>query len=453
MKAHFQEADLWPWLTGELDDESRSLIDSHLPMCEECSCTLAAMRDFESGCADPGVWHDEEPRFTEARLRPSATLMAFAMKETEERDRARSAMTSVQRTADADLCSTIRGKAEFRTLAGARGLLDEAHGQLERVPRRSLEIATVTRELLSEIEPGRYPESALRETQALAWKETSNALRFLGDLVGAEEAIERAAEILETCPASHHVLASVDLARAILRLETERLADALGFAERAAETFLDHGDSLRWVHAKIVVAATLSSLGDSRASRETHMSLLRPARDNADTASLARIFHGIGRASVDLGEPDVAITYLYQAMSLYGELGMETERIRIRWTIGRLMIGSGKVIEGIDRLRVAEEEFELLGMLHDAAQVALERVEALLAAGQPEEVRSICVRLIDRFTREGARSSALTALAYLRDAVSEGRATPGVVRHVRGHIEALRTEPDRLFLPLPDERF
>jgi len=69
---------------------------------------------------------------------------------------------------------------------------------------------------------------------------------------------------------------------------------------------------------------------------------------------------------------------------------------------------------------------------------ALELAETLLVVGRNDEVPAICRTLIDRFTRAGMGGSAMTALAFLRETVATGHATPGLVRHV---YEFLRDVP------------
>ena len=68
--------------------------------------------------------------------------------------------------------------------------------------------------------------------------------------------------------------------------------------------------------------------------------------------------------------------------------------------------------------------------LPDERVTALELAENLLVVGRTDEVPAICRTLIDRFTRAGMGGSAMTALAFLRETVATGHATPALVRHV-----------------------
>jgi hypothetical protein len=108
----------------------------------------------------------------------------------------------------------------------------------------------------------------------------------------------------------------------------------------------------------------------------------------------------------------------------------------------------GRVAEGLPVLRQAWREFDELEMYGSSALVALEVAEALLVMGQPNEVPAICRMLLDHFTERGRTSRAVTALAFLREAIAAGKATPSLVQQVRDFIKDLPRNPTRAFKPV-----
>ena len=142
--------------------------------------------------------------------------------------------------------------------------------------------------------------------------------------------------------------------------------------------------------------------------------------------------------------------YFAQALSLYEALGLETEKIRTRWGLGRLLLGAGKVDEGIDRLREAKREFDSVGLTNEAAQVTLDIVEALLAGGDSSEVTRLCAGLVESFVAAGMTGNALQALGYLREAVASGRADGALVADVRAYLAGAPETTDRPFVPRSD---
>jgi hypothetical protein len=113
---------------------------------------------------------------------------------------------------------------------------------------------------------------------------------------------------------------------------------------------------------------------------------------------------------------------------------MLSERIRTRWMFAQLLIESGNAEEGLLDLRAAAMEYEAAGMVADAAQVDLERVEVLLRIDQWEEAAAIARRLVIVYERTGQRLSYVQALAYLREAVEAATATPELAQYVRAYV-------------------
>jgi len=98
-------------------------------------------------------------------------------------------------------------------------------------------------------------------------------------------------------------------------------------------------------------------------------------------------------------------------------------------------------------LRQTQRDFESLQMRTDSALVSLEVVEVLLANQQIEEVPNLCRQLIENFTSAGLTANATAALAYLREAITTGSATPQIVRHVRNYLEQQPLQLEPVFAP------
>jgi uncharacterized protein YkwD len=130
-------------------------------------------------------------------------------------------------------------------------------------------------------------------------------------------------------------------------------------------------------------------------------------------------------------------------------LGIKTDLTHTRWILARTLVLSKRAASAIPLLREAWRDFESLEMEADAALAALDLVEALLVTGDIEHVPAICRTLLDRFTRAGMNSPAVTALAYLREAVAAGQANRTLVRHVQKFLRELPKEPSLLFAPPP----
>jgi tetratricopeptide (TPR) repeat protein len=179
------------------------------------------------------------------------------------------------------------------------------------------------------------------------------------------------------------------------------------------------------------------------------MELVRPVQVEHDVHTLAQLFNNIGNCCLELGELDAAGTYLLQAVSIFEDLGIKVDAIHCRWTIGRLMLSSGRMTEALAKLRAIHEDFEQMHMVGEAGLVGLDMVEALLRLGKSDEASLICRYLVERFTNAGMSTNAVTALAYLREALAAGKATPKLASHVRNYLKELPRHREPLFAPPP----
>ena len=89
-------------------------------------------------------------------------------------------------------------------------------------------------------------------------------------------------------------------------------------------------------------------------------------------------------------------------------------------------------------------------MLTDAALVAIDLAELLLEVGRANEVSAVLSGVVRTFIDAGKYSSAMTALAYLKDAASHNPVIPpAVLRYVRRFIVRADRDRDLVWAPPP----
>ena len=151
--------------------------------------------------------------------------------------------------------------------------------------------------------------------------------------------------------------------------------------------------------------------------------------------------HNMGRCATERGDFDEAAEAYARAAEVFASLGNVVNGVRCRCSAGYSFLCDGKPTKAIPLLESARAQYEELGMEIDAAIAALQLVEALMLAGTTAEVPAICRHLIERFMRAGIKGSAMTALAFLREMLATGHATPVVVKHVHEFIQIARLQP------------
>lgn len=448
MSGHFDELALQEYLDDPESFEARAELEMHVAVCRTCGALLEELRAFEATLATENVWDMPEPAGEE----PPGELRAVAeMLANEDADAARLLDPLIASPASFRRAN-VAALPEMRTAGVVRRLCSESRVLRERQPMHALVLADAAIAIADQLPRGRYPDPFVDELRGSGWLERANVLRYLGRYAEATDACDISARAFAQSPVAAYSIALIDYLRAVIFVETERPGEALRLVRKSARVFKQFGEDERFVHAKIVEASVLFDQNRYRDARDLFLSLVRIAKGLGDAATLARLYGNVANCQLRLHELQSADVYFARALSLYEALGLETERIRTLWNIGSLRIANGDIADGLARLRTARREFEQLGLRSDAALVTLDIAEALLAAGHPSgarEAAELCTSIVESFTAVGMTGHALTALAFLNEAFESGRATPGLVRHVREYLENRPDHSGRQFVPPP----
>lgn len=436
MSGHYDESTLHEYLDDPGAHPDRATIEAHLASCARCRALLDELRDFEQALASNAMWElaDATRWMYEA---PEAVRSAAEILDQEDAAAAEE-LQAVLASPAAFRRGNVASQPLFRTAGVVRALCQSARDLRERQPMFALAVADAAAAITEQLSPAKYPAVLIDDLRGSAWLERANVLRYLGRYPEALDALDLAEQSFGRTPVAPFSIALVQYLRAIVFIETERLPEALVLARQSARIFRQFGEDDRYVNAKIVEASVLYHQNRYREARDLFLVLVRVAKNLGEVPTLASLYQNIANCALRLDDLDSAADYFSRALSLYEALGLETEKIRTRWNIGRLQIASGDVDAGMNRLREARRELEDIGARTDAALAALDLVEALLGAGgtrNAREAMQLCAGLVESFTSVGMTGNALTALAYLKEVVASGQATPSLVREVRTYLQ------------------
>ena len=445
MSRHFDETTLYDYLDDPDGFADRAELELHLSICAQCRELLEELKELEAALSGTAMWD-----FADAVRRsrevpdPLRTIDQLIASEDTEADRF---LTPILNSPAAFRRANILQAPEMHTAGVVRKLCAVARELREKQPVHALTLSDTAVAIAENLTADPYPQILLDELLGSAWLERANALRYLGRYPEALDALAVAARAYEDTPVATFSLAVVEYVRAGVYLKAERLDEASRLARHAARVFRQFGEDDRYLHARMVEAAVLFHRNRFDEALELFNSLADVARRLADTDTLARLYSNIANCYIGLADYENARQLFARSLSLYETRGLETEKIRTRWSLGCLLVSSGELDAGIERLREAEREFRQLGATTDAALVTLDIVEALLATGRTSEASALCIGLVENFSAVGMTGNALTALAFLREALTSGSATPILVRHVRRYIESRPDAMNHPFIP------
>jgi tetratricopeptide (TPR) repeat protein len=441
--SHYDEEALFEYVEGT--SPIAADIASHVSTCSRCSSEVFDQRAIMASLGDPEVWEAIPP----APRQFVVDVTTFAESARSEEEHAAAVCDEVLNGPAAWWPQRLRKTAAHgsHTAGLVKELLERWRRVVDTSPSNALQITAMAVGVANALDLSSYPCDYVIKLRAQACRDHSWMLWFVGRHPEALDFIDRSKRLFEQVPLPDYDLARVALVKASILSQVDRGDEALHLAREAADTFFRFGDRARWANARSTEAGLLYQ----RKAVQEAFAVWSSVQDepSLDAASAVKIAHNIALCYIDLGQPERAIEYERRCIAHYEMLGMDVERTRSQWMIGRALAGCGRTTDAIPVFRAASEEFQAYGMVGDAGLVALELAEALLVVGEADEVPAICRDIITQFTHAGMASRAINALSFLREAIAIGQGTPSLVRHVHAFLRELPAEQPRLFAPPP----
>jgi tetratricopeptide (TPR) repeat protein len=125
--------------------------------------------------------------------------------------------------------------------------------------------------------------------------------------------------------------------------------------------------------------------------------------------------------------------------------GGELDRIRLRWTEGRVVAGLGNVEKGIQTLTKVRGEFASHDMVYDTALVSLELSAFHARQGRVQEVKSLARHMVPIFSSQEMHREALAALLVFREAAEKEQVTAELAREILLYLRKARHNPELRF--------
>jgi tetratricopeptide (TPR) repeat protein len=421
----------------------RDAVGAHVAGCEACQEGIAVFRELDVALRHGETWaHVTALRESGDRL---AQIQAVRQRVQAEDDEATRILKPLLKSPLRFKSAKLENKPWCHTEGMVRMLCAAANERHESRPTFSLLLSvtacTIAKSLPETKDAGR------RLSMGMALRERANALRYLGKFSDALQALEYAERLFDATPAADAFdLAIVWLIRAIVFMESGRLPEGMLMAREAAGAFREYGDGDRELAAAMVEASCLMFSGRGREAVDAYEHVIALARTRANTRLLASALQNAGLARVELGHLDRAEACYAEALVLYDELQVPTEKARTMWSLASVAVARGEMQDGEAGLGATRDELTRLGLTNDAALATLEWAEVRLALNKPEGVGEACRKIVFVFNSEGMQRHAKEALAVLHQTLATGRATPHLVHIVRLYLEQLPTNPLQRFV-------
>jgi tetratricopeptide (TPR) repeat protein len=312
-------------------------------------------------------------------------------------------------------------------------LIERSEAALRRSTHDALVLSEIALGIANLIETNDYLYDHVQKLRGQALRQQAFVLSSRGELKPAARTAGLSRLLLRQIPIPDLELARLDLVDSDVARRGEKYDDAIASARRGGQTFLDFGQRTSWLKARNYEAAAFYSAGNPASALDIWRAMERYS-DLLTAEFQAVRLHNMGICARATGRFEEAVRCYARAATEFDRLGLTVNRIKCGYSIGLALSSIGRHDEAIVVLGKAADEMDAVGLDEDAALAKLARVEALLALGRAGDVPSICRDLVERFTRAGIHGAAMTAIAFLRETVATGHATPASVRGIRDFV-------------------
>jgi len=431
-----------------LDPESvidRENVAKHVAGCEACQEGVTVYRELDAALRHSETWGNVTALQSQSPGDRLARIRAVRARVEAEDDEARRILKPILKSPLRFASANLASKPRCHTAGMVRMLCTAANERHESQPRFSLQLTVAACAIAKSLPQTKEAERRL--SMAMALRERANALRYLGQFGNALQALEYAERLFDATPvADDFDRAIVWLIRATVFMKSDRLTEGVVMARDATRVFHEYGDRDHELSSALVEASCLGLAGHSQDAADAFIWVVELARERGNTRVLASALQNGANALADLRQLDRAERLYSEALVLYDELRVPTEKARTMWALGSVVVARGNLEEGAARLDGSRTDLARLGLTNDAAQATLEWAEVRLALNKPKGVAEACRKIVVVFNSEGMQHHAKEALAVLREALAADRATPELVRSVRLYLEQLPANPSRRFV-------
>lgn len=336
----------------------------------------------------------------------------------------------------------LHERSDLHTSGALERLGQEIEKRLDTDPREALAIAELAASIADALTPGSYPAIMLAQLRAHAWRDLGQALSYLGRYDDALRALDRAEEQFQKFGTLGHDRAMVRFCRATLLQHLRRFDEARTILDECRHVFRSHGDTQSYVKCTLATGNLLVRNGDHRAAREMLAGLL----GSGDSLREATVRCTLGWCAIHLSQLDEALSHFDEVARCIA--GSPVHVARAAYGAGSAFLRLGDLEAAIRHLQSARRTFLVHNLVEEAGLSGLELVEVFLLRSELAAAHSLSSQIVGEFTAAHLNRRAITALAYLQDAVATTNATAETARNVYDYIAALRADPTREFMTI-----
>lgn len=315
-------------------------------------------------------------------------------------------------------------------------LIDRSHTLRYSEPEEMLFWAQTAWQLAQRCSPETVGnEARLADLQARAWGQYGNALRVVGRMREAEEALITAQAHLETGTGDPILRARVWEQIASLYTFQRRFDEAFTKLGEAADLYRQLGES--HALARTLVQQAIACLYAGGA--ETAVGLLNQAipliDHEGDPHLLMAACHNLIRCYIDLDQPELALSLYSETRDLYREFSDSLILLRAGWQEGQLLRDLGHLRAAERTLLRAREGFIERGLMYEAAVVSLDLTALYAKLKSTDDLKQTVAATVPIFRALRVDRESLASLLQLQQVADQEQQALELIRFLNARID------------------
>ncbi len=305
-------------------------------------------------------------------------------------------------------------------------------------PSQALELTSLAVVIAESLREESLPPGLVIDLRAKAYALKGNSSRIGSDLVGAEQALDRASELISTGSNDLSVQATVHALQGSLFAEQLKFHEAFACLDRAIVIYRQIGDTAEVVRTSLVMAMHQANSGRPRVAVQSLNEILADADElEVPRLSLA-VRHNLAFSLVACGRSKEADKLFPAIKKLHLVTRNAVDLIRFKWLEGQLAVDSDRLSEAEGLFVEVKQFFVDKEMAHDVALVSLDLAGIYLRQGRVAELKALAAEMLTIFSALKIHQETLAALAFCRKAQEVEQMTVGLVSELATCLERAR---------------
>ena len=227
--------------------------------------------------------------------------------------------------------------------------------------------------------------------------------------------------------------------RLALRLEERQLEAVLELVPPLIESFQKLNMLEDALKCRFLEGLAFMESGRLPDAIDVFRQVAREAEDLRSNKLLAHAYINLTQIHGILGETEEALSASQLAIPILSCLDDRIGLAKVQWGVANLLRGQGRIALAIDAYRIAQREFERIGMRADVAALSLVVADLLLESGQDQSASREVVAALPVIDELKMVPEGVAALSLLRDSLRHQKINRQALRDLHGYFEDLKS--------------